>query len=227
MQEMILSDRTPTSMPFARALTIRTIPALLILFIGALALPGVGSGHAELESASPPVGGTVTALPPQMTLIFGEEVRPDSAVVEVTGPDGKRVDTGDAAVDLTDPERRTVTVSLFAGGAGVYTVHWENVSNTDGDPVSGDYAFTVSAAASGSSPVTATTPENSTPAPTATDGDVAANGNPLDPDSDFDSSAFLISIGAGLLALVAIVGFWFVVRPRNPRFGSRADRDQG
>ena len=212
-------------MPSARATAIRTIPALLILFISALALPSVGSGHAELESASPPVGGTVTALPPKMTLVFGEEVRPGSAVVEVTGPDGKRVDTGDAAVDLADPERRTVTVSLFAGGAGVYTVHWENVSNTDGDPVSGDYAFTVSAAAPGSSPVSAATPANPTPTAIEND-DVAANGNPLDPDSDFDSGAFLISIGAGLLALVAIVGFWFVVRPRNPRFGSRADRDQ-
>jgi methionine-rich copper-binding protein CopC len=227
MHVLIFSARTSTSMPFARAIAIRTIPALLILLISALALPSVGSGHAELESASPPVGGTVTALPPKMTLVFGEEVRPGSAVVEVTGPDGKRVDTGDTAVDLTDPERRTVIVSLFAGGAGVYTVHWENVSNTDGDPVSGDYAFTVSVAAPGSSPVAAATPENPTPALTATDDDVAANGNPLDPEGDFDSGAFLISVGAGLVALAAIVGFWFVVRPRNPRFGSKADRDQG
>ena len=226
MYELILSARTLTTMRSVRTIAFRSLAMLLIVFAGGLAFAGLVRGHAELESASPPAGGTVTALPPTITLVFSEEVKPGTATVEVTGPDGKRVDTGDAAVDLTDPERRTVTVSLFAGGAGEYTVHWENVSNTDGDPVAGDYAFTVAPVAPSPDSVVAATPADPTPSLTATI-DVAANGNQLDPEGDFDSSAFLISIGAGLVALAAIVGFWFVIRPRNPRFGSRADDDQG
>jgi methionine-rich copper-binding protein CopC len=226
MYELIRSARTLTTMRSVCTITFRALVMLFIAFAVALAFPGLVRGHAELESASPPAGGTVTALPPTITLVYSEEVKPGTAVVEVTGPDGKRVDTGDAAVDLTDPERKTVTVSLYTGGAGEYTVHWQNVSNTDGDPVAGDYTFTVATAATSSSPVVAATPANPTPALTAT-VDVAANGNQLDSEGDFDSSAFLISIGAGLVALAAIVGFWFVIRPRNPRFGSRADDDQG
>ena len=202
----------------------RAMFVIVLVVLAASAQITSGRAHAELESSSPPAGGTVTTLPPQMTLVFGEEVKPGSAVVEVTGPDGKRADNGDAAVDLTDPERKTVTVSLFAGGPGQYSVHWENVSNTDGDPVSGDFTFSVAAATS-SSPVAAATPGNPTATPTVV-GQDPANGNPLNPDGDFDSTAFLISIGAGLLALAAIAGFWFVIRPRNPRFGPRAGRDQ-
>jgi hypothetical protein len=153
-----------------------------------------------------------------MTLTFAEEIKPDSVTVNVTGPDGGRIDAGDAAVDLDDPERRTVNVSLFAGGPGTYTVHWENVS-TDGHQQSGDFTFSVDPAVV-TSPGPAGTPAN--PAVVATATEDPANGNPLDPNGDFDSRAFGISVGAGLLAVAAIVGFWFAVRPKNPRFGPRS-----
>jgi hypothetical protein len=157
-----------------------------------------------------------------MVLTFTEEVRPGAVSVQVTGPDGSRVDAGDAAVDLTDPERITVRVSLFAGGPGEYSVHWETISNADGDSASGDYTFTVSEqpATSTESPIGTPEATESAPQPTAT----AENfGNPLaGTDGDFDSRAFAISVGAGLLALAAIVAFWFMIRPRNPKFGPRA-----
>ena len=205
----------------------RAVPLLLVLLVVAMVWPRMASSHAELESASPPVGGTVTSLPPSLTLVFSEEVKPGSVVVEVTGPDGSRADLGDAEVDLTNPERTTVTVSLFAGGPGEYAVHWENVSNADDDPVSGDFVFSVAVAATESTPASAGTPVISTTTAETTDED-ETRGNPLDPDGgDFDGSAFAISIGAGLLALAAIAGFWYFVRPRNPRFGSRSDREQG
>jgi methionine-rich copper-binding protein CopC len=192
---------------------------ILALLIGT---PRAARGHAELETASPPVGGIVTSLPSSMVLTFSEEVRPGAVSVQVTGPNGDRVDAGDAAVDLSDPERVTVRVSLFTGGPGEYSVHWETISNTDGDSASGDYAFTVSTQQASTPQASVGTP-NATevaPQPTAT----AENfGNPLaGTDGDFDSRAFAISIGAGLLALAAIVAFWFMIRPRNPRFGPRA-----
>jgi methionine-rich copper-binding protein CopC len=188
--------------------------AALSLALFAMSAGRLAQAHAELESSSPAAGSTVQALPATLTLVFSEEVQPGSEVVEVTGPNGSRVDTGDAAVDLTDPERRTVHAALFGGGAGPYSVHWQNVSNIDGDESEGDFTFTVDPAAA---PVS--------PSPEAT-LDPGAYGNPLKEEGDFDSRAFAISVGAGLIALIAIVGFWFVVRPRNPRFGPRAGRDR-
>lgn len=185
-------------------------------------LRGTAFGHAELETASPPPGGAVTALPSSITLTFSEEVKPGAVAVQVFGPNGDRVDAGDADVDLTDPERVTVRVSLFAGGPGEYSVHWETVSNTDGDSASGDFAFTVSAQQGASPAASFGTPEttNIDPEPTPT---AENNGNPLAAtDGDFDSRAFAISVGAGLLALAAIVAFWLMIRPRNPKFGPRA-----
>ena len=163
----------------------------------------------------------MAAFPAKLTLTFAEEVKPDSPVVKVTGPDGKQIDSGDAAVDLNDPTRTTVTVSLYAGGPGAYAVHWETVSNTDEHPLSGDFSFTVS-------PTTAASPsfggDSSQPDGNCDRG--PANGNPLNPNGNFDSRALGISVGAGLIAMAAIVGFWFAVRPKNPRFGPRAGRDR-
>jgi methionine-rich copper-binding protein CopC len=190
-----------------------------MLLLGA---PRGALGHAELVLASPPPGGVVTALPPAMTLTFSEEVRTGGASVQVIGPNGDRVDAGDAAVDLTDPERATVRVSLFAGGAGQYAVHWETISSIDGDSASGDYTFTVRAEAASSPDPSVATPESTTvaaePTPTAENF-----GNPLAAtDGDFDSQALAISVGVGLLAVGAIATFWFVIRPREPRFGPRS-----
>jgi len=210
-----------TFMPSAFLISRRVLPVVLALLILLVGQPRLSGAHADLESSNPPAGGTISALPPKLTLTFAEEVKPDSPVVEVTGPDGKRVDAGDAAVDLNDATRKTVTVSLFAGGPGAYAVHWETVSNTDGHPLSGDFTFTVNSAAA-SSPTAAT----ALASPTAIATEDPTNGNPLSQQSDFDSRALGISVGAGLIALAAIVGFWFAIRPRNPRFGPRAGRNR-
>jgi len=189
-----------------------------------LTMPVTAVAHAELETASPPPDGAVTSLPPTMVLTFTEEITPGAASVQVTGPDGDRVDQGNAAVDLTDPERVTVRVSLFGGGPGEYTVHWETVSNIDGDSTAGDYVFSVSPRQASSAEPSVGTPEATTIAPEPTP--TAENfGNPLSVEDDsFDGQAFAISVGAGLLALAAIVGFWILIRPRNPRFGPRTGR---
>ena len=197
------------------ALPVRDFPPQaagpVILLICLIGQPGLGA-HADLESSNPPADGTISALPPKLTLIFAEEVRPDSPVVEVTGPDGKRVDSGDAAVDLNDPTRKTVTVSLFAGGRRIRCPLGDGLE-TDGHPLSGDFTFTVSSARRRRRP--AATPANLTAIAT----EDPTNGNPLNPQGNFDSRALGISVGAGLIAMAAIAGFWFAIRPRNPRFG--------
>jgi methionine-rich copper-binding protein CopC len=216
-----------TLVPSPFVFVLRSLPALLLLVFGVIAQPHLASAHADLESSNPPAGGTVAALPAKMTLTFAEEVKPGSAVVEVTGPNGARADAGDADVDLTDATRKTVSVSLFAGGPGAYAVHWETVSNTDNHPLSGNFTFTVSGSAAGATP--AATPTEVSAAdltPTVEPTLDPANGNPLSPEGDFDSRALAISVGAGLIGVAAIVGFWLTVRPKNPRFGPRSGRDQ-
>jgi methionine-rich copper-binding protein CopC len=203
---------------------------VVALVLGVIGSPKLALAHAELESSSPPAKGTVTSLPSSLTLVFSEEVKPGSVSVTVTGEDGQRVDDGGAAVDLNDPERTRVNVTLFAGGDGIYTVQWQTISNIDGDQAEGSYTFTVAAdPVAAGSPVTGTpgnigSPPAAAIAPTEAD---LVNGNPLGTTEDFDSRAFAISIGAGLLALVAIVGFWFLLRPRNPKYGGRARPGKG
>jgi methionine-rich copper-binding protein CopC len=185
------------------------------------------TAHAEVESSSPPINGTVTALPSVLTLTFSEEVKAGRVSVTVTGPDGARVDDGGAAVDLNDPERITVNVNLFAGGEGTYTVAWQSISNIDDDEAEGSFTFAVQpattspVASSGGTPVVG----NAGAVATATIN-ANLNGNPLGTNENYDSRAFAISVGAGLVALAAIVGFWFLIRPRNPRFGPRAKPGQ-
>src|SRR5690349_3220737 len=104
-----------TFMPSPFVFSRRALPVLIALLICLVGQPRLTGAHATLESSNPPAGGTIAALPPKLTLAFAEEVKPDSAVVEVTGPNGSRADAGDAAVDLTDVTRKTVTVSLYAG----------------------------------------------------------------------------------------------------------------
>lgn len=209
-----------------RSTLIKHIPiASATIFAAFAILISAANAHAELETASPPVNGTVTSLPPILTLHFSEEVKPGGVSVTVSGPDGKRVDNGGASVDLNDPERLTVIVPMLLGGDGAYLVEWQTLSNIDGDQESGSYSFTVASAAASPVNTTAATPEDSGQqviiAPSVTI-DPNRNGNPLPTNSDYDSRAFAISVGAGLIALAAIVGFWFLVRPRNPKFGPRS-----
>jgi methionine-rich copper-binding protein CopC len=188
---------------------------LLVVLLLIVAGPISASAHAELQSANPASGSTIESLPAAMSLTFSEEVKPGGITVTVSGPDGARVDTGDAAVDLTNAARNVVTVSLYGGGPGDYAVHWDSVSNLDGDEASGDYTFSVAG------PGTAAIGDVAVATPTL---DPDANGNPLSKDSQFDSKAFFLSLGAGALALILIIGFWLRVRPKSPKFGSRAGR---
>jgi methionine-rich copper-binding protein CopC len=208
------------------------VSGLLVLaavMLAPIAMPGA-SAHAELASANPPPDGSVTSLPAQLILTFTEEVREDSVSVEVTGPGGERVDDGNAALDLTNPDRTVVRVSLFSGGPGAYTVSWQTVSNIDGDSATGSYRFAVVPATSpgaGSvgTPVAGIEPTGVTTATATVDPEGTTT--VLGGEDDYDGMAFAISVGAGLVALAAIVGFWFLVRPKNPRFGSRARSGQG
>jgi methionine-rich copper-binding protein CopC len=172
--------------------------------------------HAEPERGNPAINGTVSAVPAIVEIWFSEEVDTEETTIAVFGPDGTQVDLGDSTVDLNDPEHKHVTVSLKPDlPAGIYTVEWETLSAEDRDEASGSYTFTVTGAG---------TPEASpSPSPMASPGGTpasaaaetpAVSGQVTEP-SDFDTRAFAIAVGAGLVAALFIYLFWRLVRPKQ------------
>lgn len=139
-------------MPVRRNALIWTLLALLTL-----ALAGVASAHSELVSSDPKDGATLDAAPSKVTLIFSEELAEDGNLITVKDAAGKQVDNGDTTLDLNDPNRVTLTVTLKSGlGAGAYTIDWTNMSS-DGHSEEGSLGFSVAAATTTSAPTSATT----------------------------------------------------------------------
>ena len=107
----------------------------------AFALMGAPSAfaHAMLESASPPVGGTVAA-PSEIRITFSEGIEPKFSGVALSGPGGA-VPTGKASVAPGDDKQLIVKVGKTLA-PGTYTVKWHAVS-VDTHHTQGDFDFTV------------------------------------------------------------------------------------
>lgn len=95
--------------------------------------------HAQLQKASPPVGGTVSP-PSEIRLTFSEGVEPKFTKISVTGPGGA-VPLGAAK---TESGNQAVLIVPITKGlaAGVYKVHWQAVS-VDTHHTQGTFEFTV------------------------------------------------------------------------------------
>lgn len=93
--------------------------------------------HAFLDHASPLVGSTVGAAPHDVSLSFTQSLEPSFSTVEVTGPNGARVDAGKAQIS-----GNTMRVGLKAAGPGTYHVHWHALS-VDTHTTQGSFTFHV------------------------------------------------------------------------------------
>lgn len=93
--------------------------------------------HAQLESADPRVGSTVSAAPSVLTLNFSEGVEPAFSTVEVTDAGGRRVNAGKPRVN-----GRVVQVPLRPLAPGQYSVHWR-VLSVDTHTTEGSFGFEV------------------------------------------------------------------------------------
>ncbi len=195
--------------------------ALLVAASAALvAVPAMpASAHNYLVSSSPAAGEVVTDQPGTVSLQTNDELLDveDGAVIQVQGPDGRFYGDGCTAVVGASAETQVVL-----GAPGEYTVAWRVVS-TDGHPISGTWAFTWQPAegvelgdgseeppACGGGDAVVSTPGESTGNATgnATEEptDAAGTSAPLD----------ALWIGGGvLLAAVAAIGTWLVVRRRT------------
>jgi methionine-rich copper-binding protein CopC len=204
----------------------RVLATFAYVTVAVLAMPaGNVLAHAEPARAEPPINGRVATAPSKLEVWFSEEVDTKEVRLSVKGPDGSTVDQGDTAVDLFDPERRHVTVTLKPNlGPGNYVVSWHTVSALDGDAADGYFSYFVEGGTPSASPVAspaaspAATPipapvaptATVAPGPTATVTPAAA----VEDDSNFDSRAFGLAVLAGVVVAIGIYLFWRLVRPK-------------
>ena len=100
---------------------------------------GPAFAHALLQSAVPPVGGTV-APPAEIRLTFSEGVEPKFSGVALTGAGGA-VPVGPASVAPDDDKVMIVKLGQTLA-PGTYTVKWHAVS-VDTHHTQGTFDFTV------------------------------------------------------------------------------------
>jgi hypothetical protein len=115
---------------------------MITLVAGALAT-GAASlawAHAFLDHASPAVGSSVAASPPDVTLWFTQDLEPAFSDVTVTNEAGQRVDLGNAHIPQGSPAE--LQIGLKPLPPGTYTVSWHVVS-VDTHPTEGTFTFDV------------------------------------------------------------------------------------
>jgi len=190
-----------------------------------------GLAHATPESAIPPIDGSVDQAPPQLEIIFSQEVG-EGTLIEVVGPDGQAVHAAPAEIDLNDPDRKRVTVPLYGNlPAGVYTVNWTSVSAEDGDTDSGSYTFTVTTGGTASASASPAASPAASPdaSPVAAAGVVSAKeqanmiGEAAQQQATEEAAAednieegdLGLALLPGIGAAILIYFFWRMVRPKH------------
>lgn len=113
-----------------------------------------GSAHAAYDRSVPAAGDTVDPAPELVEVWFTQEIDSRGTVITVVGPTGDQVDLGDTTLDLFDPTRKRITVSLRPDlGPGTYTVRWTSLSAEDGEEDSGAFTFVVAGDPVSASPI--------------------------------------------------------------------------
>lgn len=189
--------------------------ALLVggMMLAALAImPGSVQAHAEPESATPPIGGTVSEPPTEVEVVFSQEVvrQGEDSSITVIDAAGANVTTGPSEVD--DIDRTIIRVDLQPNlPNGVYTVQWRSLSAADGDATSGSFVFMIDAA-----PVTTAT-ETETPAVEETEEATAEETSAAVEEDDDDDDGIptwviALAVVGGIVVIGLAAGAYIFVR---------------
>lgn len=109
---------------------------LSLLFLG----PALAAAHSHLHHSEPAKGSKLTGSPPEVRLMFTEDLEEKFSTLKVLDASGRQVDNRDKQVDSKD--RKVLRVSLPALPPGVYKVVYHAVS-VDTHAIDGDYTFEV------------------------------------------------------------------------------------
>jgi copper resistance protein C len=118
----------------------RIIVAALVADAMAIGAVSAARAHAFLDHASPAVGSSVPASPPNVNLWFTQDLEPAFSRVTVTNEAGQRVDLGNAQIPQGSPAE--LQVGLKPLPPGTYLVSWHVVS-VDTHPTEGTFTFDV------------------------------------------------------------------------------------
>jgi methionine-rich copper-binding protein CopC len=141
--------------------------ALLVFALASAVYVPAALAHAQIISCTPEIGSTVAQAPATVTCKTSEAMDPKASSLGVVDAMGMQVDKGDSKVDLNDPDRVTITVSLDAAMIkdGLYTVKWKTLSAADGDAAEGEFQFAVGAQPVKIGPTATPAPEGTQAAP--------------------------------------------------------------
>lgn len=114
------------------------LPLALALTLFGVAAPA--AAHTGIESTIPADGETLTVLPELFSVTATEELKDltgdgDGFALQITGPDGARLDTGELVI-----EGRTASTPAVVDAPGTYTLAYQVVGE-DGHPVAGEIQF--------------------------------------------------------------------------------------
>jgi MYXO-CTERM domain-containing protein len=188
----------------------RAAVVLVAALLGWLAGVPTASAHERLEASEPAADAVLTEVPGRVQLTFSGAVSSPTLVLRAGS--GDQVSDGEPLLDGA-----LVTLPLQPDlPNGAYTVEWRVVSS-DGDPVSGSYAFTLE------------TPGTAAPAPSSAVSATSSSPSAMDTrpiavvDGGNPSVGPWLAAGAAMLAV--LVGLLAVRRRRTGgSAGERPDR---
>lgn len=104
----------------------------------------VASAHAQYVSSTPAKGEVLDASPPQVSIVFTQEVQKISGTYGISVRDAAGTEHTSAPASLDDADRTRMSVPLQPDlPPGRYVASWTNVSDADGDPAEGAFSFYV------------------------------------------------------------------------------------
>jgi hypothetical protein len=204
--------------PLARNLSLLLA---LLAALAALAIPASPAhAHDELLGSTPAPNSTVEALPAELALTFSAEIAddPGASEVQVTDAAGTPLTGGDPVA-----QDNVLTQPLAGAASGAVTVLWKVVSS-DGHPISGEFSFTITAAAT----PTASAAPTAEPTPTV---EATPLETELPDDNQVDAGATLFAnllpvlIGAAIIAAVVALLLLASRRRRGSGAGTGAGSD--
>jgi len=213
-------------MRFVRGLAIIGVAMLAAL----AAAPQLASAHARYKSSTPAAGAVVDTAPPEVVITFTEDIQKVSGTynITVTDANGAQANSAPAVIDEQDRSKMSVQVPSNLP-PGRYVVHWNNVSDADGDPFAGAFSFyvgmqpTSADAADDATMAAAQAPEatgTAAPAPATTKGpstgpaSPAASATPASSGGGSNTGLF-IGVGVVVAAVLVAAGGFVVYRGRR------------
>ena len=124
---------------------VRSLAIIGVVMLAALvAMPQLASAHARYKSSTPAKSEVVPEAPAQVEITFSEEIQKiaDSYSMTVTDSNDAIASSGPAVINEQDRSKMSVNLPSNLP-PGRYVVHWNNVSDSDGDPFAGAFAFYV------------------------------------------------------------------------------------